>query len=100
MSKVEEAVVYILHSSRLKRFYIGATTSLSARVNQHNTKGYGHRKFTARVNDWEVYLTIDCSCMEVALKIEAHIKKMKSADYIRNLQKYPEMIDKLKKGYC
>jgi putative endonuclease len=100
LSKVEEAVVYILHSSSLKRFYIGATTSLSARVYQHNTKGYGHGKFTAKAHDWELYLTIDCSSMEVALKIEAHIKKMKSSNYIRNLQKYPEMIDKLKKGYC
>ncbi|MBK7908960.1 GIY-YIG nuclease family protein [Candidatus Pollutiaquabacter sp.] len=95
-----EAVVYILYSASLKRFYIGATTSLSARLHLHNTKGYGRGKFTAKANDWELYLMIDCSCMENALKIEAHIKRMKSANYIKNLQKYPEMIDKLMEKYC
>jgi putative endonuclease len=29
------------------------------------------------------------------MKIERHIKKMKSKKYIQNLKKYPEMVEKL-----
>jgi len=57
------------------------------------------RKFTAKANDWALFLKINCSSKTQGLQIEKHIKKMKSKSYIKNLLKYPEIIDKLKIKY-
>ncbi len=57
------------------------------------------RKFTAKADDWELFLRISCTDKEQGLKIEKHIKKMKSKIYIENLRRYPEMIEKLKKRF-
>ncbi len=92
-------LVYILYSLKLNRFYTGFTTlSLQQRVNNHSNNYYDN-KFTSKANDWIVFLEIECATNKQALKIEAHIKRMKSSIYIRNLIKYPEIIDKLKVTY-
>ena len=41
----------------------------------------------------------NCESTTQALKIERHIKRMKSSTYIINLTRYPEMIEKLKRQY-
>lgn len=87
---------YILHSQVLDRFYIGSTSlEADVRLDNHLSGYYGKNKFTAKANDWVLFLAIACSTYHQARLFEAHIKKMKSAEYIRNLKKYPEMIDKL-----
>src|SRR6267154_2568501 len=86
---------YILFSSSLDKYYVGSTQStLSERINKHNTSYYG-RHFTSQVKDWELYLGIACSSIEQARKMETYIKRMKSRKYIQDLKRYPEMIDKL-----
>jgi len=86
--------VYILHSMKLDRFYIGFSTDLATRLEFHaNAEA---RKFTAKADDWELFLTIECVSKAQGLCIEKHIKQMKSKVYILNLIKYPEIIDKLK----
>ena len=57
------------------------------------------RKFTAKAKDWELFLKIKCDSKRQGLKIEQHIKKMKSKVYIENLQRYPEIILRLKEKY-
>ncbi len=52
-------------------------------------------KYTAKADDWGLFHTILCVSKKQAMRIESHIKKMKSATYIRNLKKYPEMNEKL-----
>jgi putative endonuclease len=52
-------------------------------------------KFTAKADDWKLYLKIECKNKHQGLSIEKHIKSMKSKSYIQNLLKYPEMIVKL-----
>lgn len=52
--------------------------------------------FTQRSDDWELFLEIQCANIIQARAIEFHIKRMKSKRYIRNLVKFPEMIEKLK----
>ena len=89
------ASIYILFSPSLHVFYTGFTTiSVVERLKGHNEKYYDN-KFTSRVSDWEIYLTIVCDSEEQARAIESHIKKMKSKIYIANLKRYPEMIQKL-----
>jgi putative endonuclease len=87
---------YILYSSKLNKFYVGITSNnLEQRIKEHNENAYGMRSYTAKTDDWELFLFIQCASNSVALKIERHIKKMKSTTYIRNLKKYPEMVEKL-----
>ncbi|MBU2020282.1 MAG: GIY-YIG nuclease family protein, partial [Bacteroidetes bacterium] len=50
------------------------------------------RKFTSKADDWTVFLRIDCKTKEQGLRIEKHIKRMKSSVYISNLKKYPEIL--------
>jgi putative endonuclease len=89
------ASVYILFSPSLHVFYTGFTTiSVVDRLRRHNEKYYDN-KFTSRASDWEIFLTIECDNQDQARAIEAHIKKMKSKIYIRNLKKYPNMTQEL-----
>ena len=88
---------YIIYSKQIDRFYIGVTqSSLIGRIDFHNSAKYGKNKFTAKANDWELFLKIDVINIQHALKIERKIKSMKSRIYIQNLSKYPELITKIK----
>ena len=63
-----------------------------------NNKFYGGTS-SLYTNDWELFLFIACSSYPQAIRLERHIKSMKSTSYISNLAKYPEMIEKLVKKY-
>ena len=90
--------VYILYSARLKRFYTGTTDNVCLRLEQHNN-GYYSDSFSTKGIPWELFLTIECKCSSQAYAIEAHIKQMKSSVYIKNLLKYPDIVQKLKNKY-
>jgi putative endonuclease len=88
---------YIIFSKKLNRFYIGVChDDLQLRIEKHNSHEYGLHRYTAKANDWEGYLIIECETFSQATKIEKRIKRMKSSVYVRNLLKYPEMVAKLK----
>ena len=89
--------VYILHSCSLNRYYIGYTSNFESRLDFH--KNAESHKFTAKANDWKVFLKINCEDKHQALAIEKHIKSMKSKIYIENLLKYPEITIKLLEKY-
>jgi len=87
---------YILYSEKLDRFYIGSTIlQPEERLHSHLVSFYGQSKFTAKASDWKLFYDIACDSKEQALRIEMHIKRMKSKVYIRNLLKYPEISQKL-----
>jgi len=90
-------IVYILRSNKLNRFYIGFTSDFDIRLEFH--KNAKSNKFTANADDWELFTKITCESKQQALRIESHIKKMKSKTYIENLIKYPDIILKLKDKY-
>ena len=85
--------VYILHSAKLNRFYIGETANLTQRLQFHQNS-LPH-KFTAKAKDWTLFYKIECQNKRQATAIEGHIKRMKSKTYIENLKKYPEISQKL-----
>ncbi|WP_369427748.1 GIY-YIG nuclease family protein [Membranihabitans maritimus] len=94
------ASCYIIFSSELDRIYTGICQGdVNDRVSRHNNASYGRYRFTSKVKDWELFIEISCSSISQARKIELHIKRMKSAQYIRNLKKYPEIIRKLHDRY-
>ncbi len=86
--------VYIVYSSKIDQFYIGTTEDFSLRLSQHNS-GFFKGASTKKASDWQEYYLINVPRKSTALKIEAHIKSMKSRTYIENLKRYPEMTEKL-----
>ena len=91
--------VYILYSPSSNQFYTGATTvAVESRLEWHLIKHY-ENNFTTKTQDWEQFFEIECDNMNQALKIEKHIKSMKSKKYITDLKKYPEISEKLKLKY-
>jgi len=90
--------VYILHSIKLNRYYIGFTSDFDTRLDFHLNSDV-QRKFTHKANDWTTFLKIECQSKKQALAIENHIKKMKSKVYVENLLVYPEIINKLLEKY-
>ena len=92
------ATVYILHSRSLDAYYIGSCRDLEERLLEHNTKKY-HGSFTAKAQDWGLFFKIDNLEYSQARKIEAHIKRMKSRQYIERLPMCTVVVDKLKSRY-
>jgi putative endonuclease len=92
------ASIYILHSVKLDRFYIGSCKDLRYRIDQHLNKEF-LKSFTAKVNDWTLFFFMDDLEYKQARLIELHIKKMKNRTYIQNLRKFREIIIRLKEKY-
>ena len=67
------ATVYILHSEKLQRYYVGSCKNLNERLEQHRKQVFT-KSFTARANDWKMYFQLDDLSYEQARKIEALIK--------------------------
>ena len=93
---MENANCYILFSQKLNKFYVGATNfTVNERIEIHLNKLFGNKSFTAKADDWTIFLSISCNDYSYALRIEKKIKSMKSSIYIRNLKKYPELLIKV-----
>ena len=87
---------YIIHSEKLNKFYIGATNdSINDRIKKHNDKTYGNHRFTAKANDWKLFLFFETETYDHAIRIERKIKAMKSSKYIKNIVKYPDLKEKI-----
>ncbi|MCU0328782.1 MAG: GIY-YIG nuclease family protein [Chitinophagales bacterium] len=91
--------VYIIYSHKIDTFYIGIThEDIEERIQKHNIAFYG-KKFTAQSKDWELFHFIECNSVSQTIKIEKHIKAMKSRKYIQNLKIYPDISAKLLEKY-
>ena len=90
---------YILYSEVIDSYYIGITQeAVESRLEKHNQHLYG-KHFTSHASDWRIFLILPCESVAQSMKIEKHIKRMKSRKYIANLKKYPEIFEKLKEKY-
>lgn len=65
---------YILYSKRLNTFYVGAThETVEQRLDKHNNHQYGNHRFTAKTNDWEIFLVIKTNnCPHAVIKENLH----------------------------
>ncbi|MDD5489247.1 MAG: GIY-YIG nuclease family protein [Candidatus Moranbacteria bacterium] len=71
--------VYILESLRDKRYYIGSTTNLDARLKHH------HKRLTpstSRFGGVKLVFSQEYSTIREARTIERKLKKLKRRDYI------------------
>ena len=77
------ALVYILYSLLLDRYYIGSTTqSLEERLRRHLSD---HNGFTAKAKDWIVVYSEEFADKSSALSREKQIKSWKSKSKIKDL---------------
>ena len=63
--------VYMLQSKSIRRFYIGVTTNLANRIEQHNN---GHTKSTRPYRPWVLIYFETFSDKSLAYKREYHLK--------------------------
>ena len=92
------AFVYIIYSKRIDKYYVGSTVELEKRLLQHNT-GFYTDSYTDKTNDWALYYCITCENITQAIKIEKHIKRMKSRKYLNHLREHPEITTRLLAQY-
>jgi len=78
-----KAVVYIIYSEILNKFYIGSCLDLKKRIIQHQNHEF-NKAYTVKPDDWKLYYSIESLEYKQARDIEKHIKKMKSSKYIKN----------------
>jgi len=71
--------VYIIHSTKLDKYYIGYAEDVLLRLEQHNS---GISTFTAKASDWQLKFTELFPTREAAMKREKDIKNKKSIKYI------------------
>ena len=71
--------VYIIFSGGINKFYVGYTSDLPRRLDEHNS---GVSIFTSRANDWELKYVETFPSRQAAMKREQGIKNKKSRKYI------------------
>ena len=68
------------------------------RITKHNSSTYGLH-YTSKTKDWQIFHLIECETVGQAMKIEKHIKKMKSVIYLKNLKSFSAIQIKLLQKY-
>jgi len=71
--------LYILHSKKLNRYYVGYTADLEKRLLEHNN---GISTYTSKANDWVFKYQESFPTREEAHRQELAIKMKKSVRYI------------------
>lgn len=77
------AFVYILEN-RSGKYYIGSTTDINRRINQHQA-GYTHS--TKRLGEFRLIFSQKYDSLEDARCVESRLKKLKRKDYIDKIIK-------------
>ena len=90
-------LVYIIYSKSLNKFYIGYTADFEARLIFHNSAQ--NKIWTQKGQPWIVHQLIDQLDKAQALRIEKHLKKMKSRKYLIELKANPLTIVDLKQRF-
>ncbi|HQO49162.1 MAG TPA: hypothetical protein PK939_01950 [Bacteroidales bacterium] len=88
-------LLYHFQSKAWQVLYRRCREDLPGRILHHNAHLYGNHRFTAAASDWELFLAIPVKDYSHAIRLERLIKAMKSAKYIRNLKKYPALVEKI-----
>lgn len=82
--------VYVLHSRKFDKIYIGYTSDLESRIKSHNelaTKGW-----TVKYRPWEVVYTEEYESKSEAMGREKELKSHRGRDFIRTMIIYLTII--------
>ena len=77
-----QACCYILYSLKLNKYYVGSTTDIERRLEEHNR---GKEKFTKTGLPWRLVYKEEFGELRQARQREYYIKKMKSRKFIEDL---------------
>ena len=92
--------VYILYSESYDKYYVGYTNDLKRRLIEHND--LSENSFTSRFRPWVLSCSFEIGDDRgLARKVESHIKKQKSRNYIETIIKrnsISQIIEKFKVG--
>jgi len=92
--------VYILYSQSIDRFYIGHTSNVHKRLEEHNNP-VDFSKYSAKGIPWEIVLSIMISeSRSDAMKVEKFIKKQKSRAFIQKLILEKDNLEYFEKLIC
>jgi len=78
------AYIYILQSQVNFRYYIGSTTNLERRINEHNN---GQSKYTSLTKPFKLVFSQEFKNIQLAKKIESKLKRFKSRQIIDRIVK-------------
>jgi len=81
--------VYILHSKKLNSFYVGSTSNIANRLNEHNN---GESTYTSTGTPWTLIWTTSKPTRPEAEILELKIKNLSSLRKIRFMLKYRDGI--------
>ena len=84
--------VYILHSLKLDKYYVGTTDDIEKRLTEHNSSIY-IGSYTAKGVPWELVLKYSCLESDKAYKLERFIKRMKSSKFIKKVIENSDILD-------
>ena len=87
--------VYIIYSPKFDKYYVGETSMVAGRIEQHNAGKYKSAS-THFTNDWELYMQIELNLRTEALMVEKYIKSMKSKKFIQRLGSELECLSQFK----
>ncbi len=73
---------YILYSQKLNKYYVGSTSDLERRFDEHNR---GKEKFTRTGIPWILVYKEAFENLKEARRREIYIKKQKSRKYVESL---------------
>ncbi len=74
--------VYVLHSDKFYKFYVGQTDNLKERIISHNIRSTN--SYTSKYRPWSVFFVMKVESRSSAMKIEAYLKK-KPRSFIKRL---------------
>ncbi len=86
--------VYIIHSAKFDKYYIGQSEDLKRRLSWHNSHEFKTAS-TKFADDWYIFFSLICESRELALAIEKHIKRNRNRTYYQNLKLHPNIGKKL-----
>jgi putative endonuclease len=74
--------VYAIYSKKLDIIYIGQTSNLEHRLQEHQR---GYSKFTSRADDWALIYSEEAQSRGEAMKRERQLKSAGGRRFLRNL---------------
>jgi len=75
--------VYVLHSKKFDKIYIGYSSDIESRIKSHNklaTKGW-----TVKYRPWDIVYTEAYEIKSEAMRRERELKSHRGRDYIRKM---------------
>jgi putative endonuclease len=77
--------VYVLESLSTGRYYVGSTSDLAHRLEEHNTPELNPCRWTRSRGPWKLVFSKEFNSATEALRAEKFVKRMKSRAYIEKL---------------